>query len=183
MERREISTAKWHAYVAGFFDGEGSVSIARTRANGLSDYHKIIIQIGQRAEHRTVLDRIAAEFGGSVRIASERSRVNQLWAAYAKWQLQDKPHIAPFLAAIQPYAVVKARQIMLAIEFIHIFRPAVLMARDVGTGRIRGRVLNRGEIGRREELRLAMLEANHLGPPHVPPSILPPLDIRHRFDA
>ena len=174
MERLQSSTAEWHAYVAGFFDGEGSVSIARVRVGERSDYHKIVVQIGQRSEHAIVLERIAADFGGIVSAQMAASRVNRLWASYSKWQLQKKTDIRLFLLAMQPYAIVKARQIAIGLEFIDTFRKGTAV-RD-SLGRINGKVLSRDEIEARERLRLALREANELGPPHIKPSTLPALD-------
>lgn len=173
-----MSNTEWHAYIAGFFDGEGSVTIARVRANDRSDYHKIIVGLSQRAKYRQVLDDICADFGGRVSIANERTRVTQKWAQQAKWQLQDKPGITRFLTAIQPYLRVKTQPVALGLEFVGSFEKAPKM-RD-SLGRIRGKLLSVDEIEHRERLRLAMRAANELGPPRVKPSQLPPLDVQHR---
>lgn len=168
----------WYAYLAGFWDGEGSVSIVRNRANGLSDYHKVIVTLSQRAKHRDVLDQVAHEFGGMVSIRQQPTRIVQAWAEQAVWQLQDKAGIARFLTAIQPHLRIKGRQAALALEFIATFQKAPSL-RDA-LGRIHGRTLSVEEIERRERLRLAMRELNELGPPRVKPSTLPPLDLQHR---
>jgi hypothetical protein len=170
--------SEWHGYLAGFFDGEGSVTIARVRANGLSDYHKIVVAVGQRAKYREVLDRIQAEFGGYVMLRQQESRVRHLWAEHAVWQLQDKRGIERFLAAIQPHSMVKREQIRIGLEFVQTFTAAA-RARD-SLGRIRGKVLTSEEIERRERLRLELRAANELGPPKAKPSILPPLDVQLR---
>jgi len=165
-------------YIAGFFDGEGSVSIVRNRANGKSDYHKIVVHLGQRAKYRSVLDMVAERFGGSVFVRPQSYRLSQGWAEQADWQLQDKPGIERFLRAMQPYCIVKARQIVVGLEFIETFQRAGQL-RD-SLGRIRGKILGVEEIERREQLRLAMRDANELGPPRAKPSLLPPLDVQHR---
>lgn len=171
----------WYSYIAGFFDGEGSVSIVRNRANGYSDYHKIVITLSQRAKHRLVLDYIAEEFGGTVAIRNQPTRIAQAWAEQAVWQLQDKPSQERFLTAIQPYVLVKAEPVRIGLEFLRTFR-APTPVRDA-LGRIQGKSLSAEEIERREALRLALREANELGPHRVPPSTLPPLDLRHRQRA
>lgn len=171
--------ALWLAYVAGFFDGEGSVTIARNRSAEYSDYHKIIVAIGQRSKHRGVLDRICSEFGGRVLLQLQESRVSKNWAEHAKWQLQSRSEAERFLIAIQPYVVIKAPQVSLGLEFVSTFSNRAETMRDA-LGRIRGRMLNADEIMHREQLRLRMREMNELGPPRVSPSQLPPLDLRHR---
>lgn len=168
--------SEWNAYVAGFFDGEGHVSIGRVRVGERSDYHKIVVGIGQRSKSRAVLDRIQADFGGHIYIANQKTRIAEQWAEQANWELQDKPSIRVFLEAIQPYVIVKASQVALGLEFIQTFQKSPHM-RDA-LGRIRGRALTANEVERRERIRLAMREANLLGPPRVKPSTLPPLDVQ-----
>lgn len=165
-------------YIAGFFDGEGSVSIVRNRAQGKSDYHKIVVHIGQRAKYRAVLDAICEKFGGTVAVRQQTFRIAAGWAEHADWQLQDKPGIDRFLRAMQPHCIIKARQITIGLEFVATFQQATNL-RDA-LGRIRGKMLSANEIEHRERIRLAMRDANELGPPRVKPSTLPPLDIQHR---
>lgn len=169
----------FNAYVAGLFDGEGSVSIARVSANGRSDYHKIVVTIGQRARHRDALDRVQAEFGGTVSVRTQKLRISQGWAEHASWQLQAKPAIERFLSTIQPYSIIKSEPIRIGLEFIRSFRPALLNQRN-RLGQVTGMMLTADEIERREVLRLELREANYLGPTRARPSQLPPLDVQHR---
>lgn len=173
-----MGTDIWHSYVAGFFDGEGWVTVARVRTGEYSDYHKIIIGLTQRAKHREVLDRISAEFGGTVLIAKERTRVSEAWAVQAKWQLQKKADQLRFLEAIQPYVIVKTAPVRIGIEFIRTFEKAAFL-RD-SQGRVIGRSLGEDVITNRERLRVAMHEANELGPARVKPSQLPPIETYQR---
>lgn len=147
-------------YIAGFFDGEGSVSIARNRANGKSDYHKVIVTLTQRAKHRRVLDEVCALYGGAVVL---KKQMNARWALGATWQLQSTPDIERFLVAMQPHVIVKAEQVRIALEFVRSRKPAGYAPRN-GLGQLQGKSLSQDEIDRREALRLQMLEANHLGP-------------------
>lgn len=154
------------------------MTIARQRANGYSDYHKLVVGLSQRAKHRLVLDYIQEEFGGMVSEVGSPTRVAKAWAVQAKWQLQDKPSQERFLTAIQPYVIVKAEPVRIGLEFIRTFCAPTPM-RDA-LGRIQGKSLSLEEIEHRERLRLALHDANELGPPRVKPSTLPPLDLRHR---
>lgn len=168
----------WAVYVAGFFDGEGSVSIARVRSGNYSDYHKMVVAVSQRAKYGAVLNRIQEAFGGTVRIAKQKHRIADRWAEQAAWQLQDKASMRRFFTAIQPYAIVKARQIELGLEFLDSFGAATRLRDDLG--RVRGRSVSTEIIEHREQIRLALREANELGPPRVKPSVLPPLDVQAR---
>lgn len=168
----------WHSYVAGFFDGEGSVTIARLSVDGRSDYHCIKVALSQRIKHREVIDRIHAEFGGTVLVKIQKNRLSEIWAQQVCLQIQDKPSIHKFLLAMQPHCIVKSEQIRIGLEFLESFEAASSF-RD-SLGRIQGKKLTIEEIERRERLRLAMRALNESGPQKQPLSSLPPLDLRHR---
>lgn len=150
-------------YIAGFFDGEGSISIGRNRANGRSDYHKMVVVLAQRAKYRHVLDQIAEQFGGAVILKKWPVDKRARWAQMANWQLQSLADIERFLVAMQPHVIVKAEQVRIALEFVRTRKPAGFAPRN-GLGQLQGKSLSQDEIDRREALRLQMLEANHLGP-------------------
>ncbi len=177
MERLEHSTAEWHAYVAGFFDGEGSVSIVRVQAGGKSDYHKIIVTLTQATKYRSVLDRIHAEFGGQVINHHNLTRVSRSWTEMTRWQLQKRSDIGTFLRTIQPFAIVKAEQIALGLEFLTSSNPkrGPRYVRRAANGRILGRIVDAADIDNREALRLRMRALNLHAAPQVAPSKLPPL--------
>jgi LAGLIDADG DNA endonuclease family protein len=156
--------AEYEAYVAGFFDGEGSISIVRQRAGHYSDYHKIMVAIGQRARYRRILDEIAEKFGGSVTLRKQTLKESERWATQAIWSLQKWADIERFLEAIQPYAVVKAEQIAIALEFVRTRTLAIRQRNELG--QVQGMRLMPGELDRREGFRVAMLTANNRGPGH-----------------
>jgi len=99
------------AYAAGLIDGEGCISSdfnytqQRTGTKSLS--WSLTIQIGMNS--RLGLDRIAEAFGGRVRGPDYRGTYN--WGLYGRtaW---------PFLEAIQPYSLVKAEHIKLALSWL-----------------------------------------------------------------
>src|SRR5882672_7383591 len=105
------------AYTAGFFDGEGWLVIGVERHDGRSDVHHIGLYITQRARHREVLDRIQARFGGVVTIRDTKIRGKENWAEQANWHIHTREQIQQFCRAVQPYCLVKARQIAIALEY------------------------------------------------------------------
>lgn len=161
------------AYVAGFFDGEGSVSISKNRVRGAakSEYHKIIVKVSQRTQHRKALDLICAEFGGSVCVKKQRvgggfTRADAplRWAEQSEWTLQKWADIERFLIAVQPHVVVKRKQVEIALAFIRTRSAKTTYSQD-SLGRVRRDVLTDTERDLRESYRAQMLDANHLGPP------------------
>lgn len=150
----------WHAYVAGFFDGEGSVTICRQKAGLYNDYHKIVVTITQRAEHRPLLEAIQREFGGRIVVKHQSARISGNWAQVAVWQLQDRKAIAQFLETIGPMLIVKATPAWIAREFLASVTPKSKAKRS-----FEDRTLASEELALRDGFMLAIQEANHKGRP------------------
>ena len=92
-------------WIAGFFDGEGSVSILRRKRGGFIE-HMLAIQLGQN--DRTPLDMVCAQFEGSV---CNSKTPSGCWRWRAHGGTAEK-----FLKAIRPHSIVKREQISLALE-------------------------------------------------------------------
>lgn len=94
------------SYLAGVFDGEGSVCLNRA-AHARLPYCQTSIAQNNVPFLETLKDR----FGGSV--IKSRARTNGWnWA----WQLRDATKQVTFLTGISPYVVIKHEEVMLAIE-------------------------------------------------------------------
>lgn len=90
---------KWRptsAWVAGFFDGEGCVSVTSNRL------YTSVVQ-----SKREILDKLAKEYGGAV--YSNRS--------WFQWRLNGQ-HCEHFLRDMLPYLFVKKKAVLAALEFI-----------------------------------------------------------------
>lgn len=95
------------AYMAGFFDGEGSISIMR-RAKGKPYWLRV--QLGQA--NKWILQLIQFQFGGS--LFHNRPRENRREA----WQWSASANIAMgFLKCILPYLKLKKGEAEIAIHF------------------------------------------------------------------
>jgi hypothetical protein len=167
-----------HEWIAGFFDGEGSITITRNRAGGRSDYHKMIVTLVQRVERADRVYAVQHEFGGRTLIRSTRTRSGEQWGDAVVWQLQDKAGQRRFLEAIRPHVGGKRRQVEIALRFLDQFSPATVLSRD-NLGRLGGWTLTEDVIRAREALRLEMQEANRLGP-RTEPYVRPDIEVRHR---
>lgn len=150
-------------YIAGFFDGEGSIAISRVGKR----YHKITLVITQRADRREVLDRICAEHGGAI-VSSFRHNLNPKWGDVARWQLQDRNGIDQFLATIEDFVVVKSAVVDITRAFLSTLQEAARPIR--GHGRM-PRTLTDETVEIREIFRHALRNANQCGqyrPPLTP---------------
>lgn len=92
-------------WAAGFFDGEGSVSVVRRQRGGFIEHH-LSVQVGQN--DRRPLDAMCAEYRGST---CNTKTPSGCW----RWRIHGKS-AESFLQRIQPYSIVKAEQIALALE-------------------------------------------------------------------
>lgn len=117
-------------WAAGFFDGEGSVSI--NRRNSRTPQHDLSVQVSQK--QRPPLDELYIQHGGTI---GQTKTPAGCW----RWRLAGRK-AEEFLIRIRPYVLVKRDVIDIAIDF----RKTV-----VGTGkRLPFGVTNQREIFRKQ---------------------------------
>lgn len=149
------------AYAAGFFDGEGCITISRVNGGRFSDNHRILVTAAQKIEHATVLYELQARWGGVVRIR-ERSKKNPKWSDVAEWNLRSRESISAFISDVLPLLRIKRTQAEIALQFIAqagVKRPKRNAGRFTGSDR-----LTDADIEAREGFRLAIQRANQRGP-------------------
>lgn len=94
-------------YLAGLFDGEGSIGIYRQKATG---YRKTA---GLTNTYKPILEVILQEFGGGLYPQRAATRLHKAtWG----WEIQNGPDIRIFLEKLRPFLIIKAEQadVMLA---------------------------------------------------------------------
>ena len=99
------------AYIAGLFDGEGSVILARHRKG--TKYLALVVQIVNT--NRDVLEEIKLTYGGAIYAGRGTNKPIYAWKAYT--DAAEK-----FLTAIEPYVHVKHRQVEIGLEFRRLIR-------------------------------------------------------------
>jgi hypothetical protein len=92
-------------WAAGFFDGEGNVSIFRRQRGNCLEY-RVVLQITQKDS--TPLLHIQEEFGGSISHASNP-------ADCFRWRA-DGEAVDLFLKRVGPYLLVKRQEALVAAE-------------------------------------------------------------------
>lgn len=98
------------AYAAGFFDGEGCISLARSTPG------RYCLQVHVGNNNRDVLDSYQSRFGGSVGL---RSSGLYIWAIYSD-------NAERFLSAIFPYLRVKRGEAEAALMWCKMRRDGTL---------------------------------------------------------
>ena len=96
------------AYVAGFMDGEGCVRIDKSFPTKRSTHYKLQVIIGNT--DLKPLSKIQEKYGGRV----DTRRHGKATLSY--WTIYGDP-ATKFLEDIRPYAITKAEQIDVALEF------------------------------------------------------------------
>lgn len=109
------------AYVAGLFDGEGTVAIYESWAIRRDGTRRPvwIYQVQIANTFAPVLEAIAAQIGGAV---VKKSRGKAHWRQGFVWRVCGD-EAADFMAWIRPYAIVKADEIDEALKFRSLCRP------------------------------------------------------------
>lgn len=107
-------------YVAGFFDGEGSISIIKTQFHKLkSDPSKRVtgtaLSISIANTNLAVLQSIAAKYGGKVYHLTDKRPASK--QGYLMRVLGREKQIW-FLGEIKPFSIIKREQIEIALDYL-----------------------------------------------------------------
>lgn len=113
MEAQSLSDAEI-AYMAGLFDGEGTVAIYESWSLRRGVRRPTWIYQAQIANcNLAVLHHVLAKIGGSV---VKKSKGRENWRQGYAWRICG-PAATDFLRLIRPYAIVKAKEIDEAVAF------------------------------------------------------------------
>jgi hypothetical protein len=129
MDEAHVNEHDFLVWTAGFFDGEGCISLQRRRRDG-NVYHRLRINASQNDPE--ALYRLRAVWGGSVSLYEEKRA--------AQWTLAET-RAREFLEAVAPYLIVKRREAEVALRYVR------ECARPPGT-----KNLSRLEVALREQL-------------------------------
>lgn len=150
------------AYIAGFMDGEGSISLGKDypRVNG----HKTKIQynlvVSMCNTNKEIVEWFKQELGGSITIRKWTKGKNHKQAY--QWNLKSNQAI-DFLKEILSYLKIKKQQAELAIEFQKHKREIVNQKLWIKSQIKGGHTLSDKELQYREDIWLKMRELNQRG--------------------
>ena len=119
-----MKTETWYAYLAGLFDGEGSLYISfhvsRNEKWGEHLDVKPVVQLtfAYSEEKEKLLKAIHEEFGGHLGIydKNDRGKMRKI----IQWQLVKLENVKAFLTAILPHLRIKRREAELILEAVKI---------------------------------------------------------------
>ncbi len=134
-------------YIAGLFDGEGSVSIQKRKPRGRGESPNYILTVCLGFRHgMDILQKIKKHYGGIIHIVRYGKLKER---AYPRWYATYNQAYR-FLKDILPFLIIKRKAAELGIKF-----------REEKKKRT-GRKLTEAEIRKREDMRLKLKELNHL---------------------
>lgn len=96
------------AYYGGLFDGDGSVSVYRSRRS-----RRYVLSVQITTSFHPVLSYLLNQFGGKV---EKNKKSTEVWPELYKYTLVDTA-ASDLLTWLKPYTIVKANQIDVALEF------------------------------------------------------------------
>ena len=107
-----------NAYLAGFFDGEGSVGVYETQQSGYSRcsgvWYKPRVSAGNSVKKIPIL--FQKQYGGG--LVSFRRNEDRKWEH--AWSLSTNKPIELFLLKMLPYLIVKREQALLVMRFVRL---------------------------------------------------------------
>ncbi|MBI4789606.1 MAG: hypothetical protein HY782_21460 [Chloroflexi bacterium] len=153
MDKQQVA-----AYLAGMFDGEGSIMIFKSppRGHGKSAVYRLMV--GMTSTNLAVLEFARKHYGGLIGGPYVRG---ERWRPSYRWQMYDNDSIT-FLQEIEPYIQAKRDQIRLAFEF----RERILNCRTQSLGKGYGsQQMTDDEMVARDALYQRMKLLNQRGQP------------------
>ena len=101
------------AYMAGLFDGEGTVGIQKQKSKTSKAGYTYVMRVRLAISDRWIIEWFRMAWGGNVHFRKP-SKIG--WLTIWVWQVNGKNAI-DFLTAIKPYAILKQSQIEVALRF------------------------------------------------------------------
>lgn len=105
-------TSEIRAYLAGLFDGEGTLGIRVYRKKGKTPSHYLGVCVGNT--HKGVIEWLVKTLGGSFHV--DKSYLKRGGNIVYKWTITGNT-AARFLIEVKPYLLIKSKQAELALYF------------------------------------------------------------------
>jgi len=104
------------AWVAGFFDGEGSVIVEYSKSPESNRGWRTSLHATLTQTSLPCLELVQSKLGGTIKVSDNRTADTRRWAVQYTWSVRNQNAIE-FLQKIAPYSVVKKEQIKLALTY------------------------------------------------------------------
>jgi len=104
------------AWAAGFFDGEGCVLVEQSKESRCKHGIRTSLHATVTQTSLPCLQKYLEAFGGSISTSEYITPNGRRWSVQYRWSVRNEKAVN-FLMAIQPYSIVKAEQILVALRY------------------------------------------------------------------
>jgi len=104
------------AWMAGFFDGEGTVIVERSKSPACTHGYQTSLHVAVTQTSTPCLEIFKSHFGGSIITSRSTTPNGRRWAVQHRWVVRNEAALA-FLRTIAPYVVVKRDQVAAAAQY------------------------------------------------------------------
>ena len=108
----EVLTGEELAYIAGIFDGEGTVTISSYKASRYGGSQRRLLMVLLSSTDRSVVDYLRETFGGAITI----TKVHDNHKEIRRWTLSSRM-AADFLYRVLPYLRIKREHAILGLDW------------------------------------------------------------------
>ncbi|KKN48919.1 hypothetical protein LCGC14_0648170 [marine sediment metagenome] len=115
--QREVSSPLWASYVAGLFDGDGTVVISYNSEK--RRYQQLVVSVSNTFV--PVLGKLKSIYGGSIDSLGQPRRNLRAKFCY-QWKLTGRQKQLCFLQDILPYVIIKRQRVELGLAFLQLVR-------------------------------------------------------------
>ena len=116
IERIKVLSDAERAWMAGFFDGEGSVGLYRKLKNGM--FYAVTTRINVSQTDRAALDKFYDVFGGALTLIDRPDRAVTKHTQYWTWSCDSTANANLFLQTVRPFLHVKGEEADIVMQFI-----------------------------------------------------------------
>lgn len=113
-----LNSTKW-SYLAGLFDGEGTVCISTSHnKNGT-----VIFQMNVKVANTKLelMQWLVKNFGGAYFVSNAKNDANKRYSTQYSWQPKGKNNRKEVLVNMLPYLVIKRQQALVGLEFEKVY--------------------------------------------------------------
>jgi len=108
----ELNNEMTYAYIAGFFDGEGSIGIYKNKKNNF------VLIVSTANTNFDILIKMKKIFGGYISLS--KKKIKYSYKDQWHWVIHDRNVLKNFLEKILPYSTVKRQQIEYGLKYLEL---------------------------------------------------------------
>lgn len=147
------------AYLAGFIDGEGTITITRSWSKkSKCDFYRVYLTVANT--NKEIIDWLYKSYGGWIRTNYQE---HERWKTIYRWHIYRQNDLESFLKSILPYLRLKKRQAEIVLIFMKLFDKSYSTFTRNAKGQIQNHSINKDIVQKRKELYSEIKQLNVRG--------------------